>query len=124
MPGVAISDRRKQTVRKAASLEAELLKPRSGDDQMSTLRMRLAGKGPSPIETATKNETIERVRQALEKLEPAERALLVMRDVDGMDYAEMAQVLEVPLGTLKSRLFRARMALRSIIEQMESGQAQ
>lgn len=117
---LAISDRRKQTVRRAASLEAEVLKPRGGDDQMTTLRMRLAGKGPSPFETAQKNETIERVRMALEKLEPAERAILVMRDVDGMDYAEMAQVLEVPLGTLKSRLFRARMALRQVIEQMDS----
>lgn len=120
---VAISDRRKQTVRRAQSLEAEVLKPRSGDDQMTTLRMRLAGKGPSPFETATKKETIERVQQALSKLEPAERAILVMRDVDGMDYAEMAQVLDVPLGTLKSRLFRARMALRQVIESMESGQA-
>lgn len=117
---LAISDRRKQAVRKAVSLEAEP-KSRAGDDQMTSLRMRLAGKGPSPFETATKNETIERVRQAMEKLEPAERAILVMRDVDGMDYAEMAQVLDVPLGTLKSRLFRARMALRTVIEQMESG---
>ncbi len=118
---VAISDRRKQTVRRAASLEAEI-KPRAGDDQMSTLRMRLAGKGPSPFETATKNETIERVRIAMESLEPAERAILVMRDVDGMDYAEMANALDVPLGTLKSRLFRARMALRNVIEAMESGE--
>lgn len=117
---VAISDRRKQTVRKAASLEAET-KPRAGEDQMSSLRMRLAGNGPSPFESATKSETIQRVRQALEKLEPADRALLVMRDVDGMDYAEMAKVLEVPLGTLKSRLFRARMALRNVIEDMEAG---
>ena len=116
---VAISDRRKQAVRKAVSLEAET-RSSVGDDQMTSLRMRLAGKGPSPFETATKNETIERVRMALERLEPAERTILVMRDVDGMDYAEMASVLDVPLGTLKSRLFRARVALRTIIETMES----
>jgi RNA polymerase sigma-70 factor (ECF subfamily) len=36
----------------------------------------------------------------------------VMRDIEGFDYEQMAEVLELPLGTLKSRLFRARLALR------------
>jgi RNA polymerase sigma-70 factor (ECF subfamily) len=39
-----------------------------------------------------------------------------MRDLEGFDYRQMADVLGLPLGTLKSRLFRARMALRDLLE--------
>jgi RNA polymerase sigma-70 factor, ECF subfamily len=115
---LAISRRRKETVRKASSLEAE--RGSGGDDQMSSLREQLASGGLSPLEAALKRETLERVRVALARQSDTDRALLVMRDIDGMDYAEMAKVLDVPLGTLKSRLFRARMALRSTIESMET----
>jgi RNA polymerase sigma-70 factor (ECF subfamily) len=115
----AISRRRKETVRRATSIDAEA-RNSGGDDQMSALRQRLASKAPSPVEVVQRRETAEQVRIALGRLEPQERALLVMRDVDDMDYAAMAQVLEVPLGTLKSRLFRARAALRTEVEAMEA----
>ncbi len=43
-----------------------------------------------------------------------------MRDVEGMEYAQISEVLELPLGTVKSRLFRARLALRQeLMEYME-----
>lgn len=111
----AISRQRKETVRHATSIDA-------GDgDGDGALRDRLGGRGPTPAESAVRNERVEQVRVALMRLDPDERAILVMRDVDGMEYVEMAQVLDVPLGTLKSRLFRARMALRAAIERMERG---
>ena len=115
---LVISKRRKDSVRRAMSLEAER-RDAFGDDQMSSLRQRLAGKTPGPADVAQAAETRERVRVALNRLNIDDRALLVMRDVDGMDYAQMAKVIDAPLGTLKSRLFRARMALRSTIEEME-----
>ena len=113
----AISRQRKDAVRHATSIDA----PSGGGhaDQMSSLRDRLRGDEPTPPERMERHETVERVRVALARLAPDERAILVMRDVDGMEYGEMADVLEVPLGTLKSRLFRARMAMRSAIERME-----
>lgn len=111
----AISRQRKETVRKATSIDASV-----GSDD-GALRDRLDGRGPTPMEGAIRNERVEQVRAALARLDPDERAILVMRDVDGMEYVEMAQVLDVPLGTLKSRLFRARMALRAAIERMERG---
>ena len=111
----AISRQRKEAVRHAASIDQS-----TTDD--GALRDRLSdGRGPTPAEGAIRNERVEQVRVALARLDPDERAILVMRDVDGMEYVEMAQVLEVPLGTLKSRLFRARMALRAAIERMERG---
>ena len=113
----AISRRRREYVRRSLSIDAE--RRVDDEDQMSSLRARLASSGPTPIEAAEKRETAELVRIALSRLEPQERALLVMRDVDDMDYAAMAEVLEVPLGTLKSRLFRARGALRKQMEALD-----
>jgi len=48
----------------------------------------------------------------LGRLDAEYRAVLVMRDIEGFDYQQMADILSLPLGTLKSRLFRARLALR------------
>ena len=55
---------------------------------------------------------IVQVLAALGRLDVEYRAVLVMRDIEGFDYDQMAHVLNLPLGTLKSRLFRARLALR------------
>ena len=46
------------------------------------------------------------------QLAPEARAVVVLRDIEELDYAQIAKILEVPSGTVKSRLFRARMALR------------
>jgi RNA polymerase sigma-70 factor (ECF subfamily) len=66
----------------------------------------------SPAEQAESRERHQHVLAALGRLDPEYRAVLVMRDVEGFDYQQMADVLALPLGTLKSRLFRARLALR------------
>jgi len=58
---------------------------------------------------------------ALVRLDPEPRAILVLRDVRGLDYDQIAEVLGVPVGTVKSRLFRARVALREMIEALEGG---
>jgi RNA polymerase sigma-70 factor (ECF subfamily) len=57
-------------------------------------------------------ERDQQVLSALSRLDAEYRAVLVMRDIEGFDYQQMAEVLDLPLGTLKSRLFRARLALR------------
>lgn len=65
-----------------------------------------------PCERAETRERAELVREAMQRLDDQQRALLVMRDVDGMDYQQIAELMDVPLGTIKSRIFRARLALR------------
>jgi len=104
-------------VRHAVSIDAEI-KSNTSDDQMSRLRERLESNVPSPADRAEHNERLRVVSDAMDRIEPEDRALLVMRDIDGLDYNEMASVLEVPLGTLKSRLFRARMALREMVTEL------
>src|SRR3712207_5918760 len=65
-----------------------------------------------PAERVEQRERDEAVLAALGRLDAEYRAVLVMRDIEGFDYQQMADVLGLPLGTLKSRLFRARLALR------------
>jgi len=85
------------------------------DDQASGLVDRVArdrDKGGTPPERMEKRERDQMVLAALGRLDAEYRAVLVMRDIEGFDYQQMAEVLGLPLGTLKSRLFRARLALR------------
>lgn len=61
-------------------------------------------------------EDLSAVRRALERLADEHRVILVLRDVRGLEYDQLAEVLEIPIGTVRSRLFRARRALRQAIE--------
>jgi len=61
-------------------------------------------------------EDERRVRDALQRLSPEHRAVLVLKDMDEMKYEEMAEVLQVPIGTIRSRLHRARLELKEILE--------
>ncbi len=56
------------------------------------------------------------VAHALQSLDEDQRAVVVLRDIEGFDYQEIASILQVPPGTVKSRLFRARIALQQAID--------
>src|SRR3981189_3740932 len=56
------------------------------------------------------------VRRAVEKLDPIDREILLLREFEQLSYAEIADLLELPLNTVRSRLFRARTALRNLLE--------
>ncbi|HYD00666.1 MAG TPA: sigma-70 family RNA polymerase sigma factor [Phycisphaerales bacterium] len=78
----------------------------------------LAHREPNPVERVSHEQTRQMVTAALATIEPEQRALLVLRDAKGLDYHQIAQVLDVPVGTIKSRIFRARLALREACEQL------
>lgn len=59
------------------------------------------------------------VRQALEKLDAGEREILMLREYEQLSYAEIAQLLHLPVNTVRSRLFRSRMALKNYLEPAE-----
>ncbi len=58
---------------------------------------------------------VQQVREALARLEPQQREIVMLREYEGLSYDEIARVLEVPVGTVRSRLFRAKMALRELL---------
>ena len=70
----------------------------------------------SPLRQLESKELLARLQQCLDKLPPAWRAVLALRDVDALAYDEIARVLEVALGTVRSRLARARMALKECLQ--------
>jgi len=76
---------------------------------------------PAPEEVrepATENssEAALWVRQALEKLDESEREILMLREYEQLSYAEIGELLKLPVNTVRSRLFRARMALKEWLE--------
>jgi RNA polymerase sigma-70 factor (ECF subfamily) len=70
----------------------------------------------SPADAVAGDDLRDRVRAALAQLPADTRELLVMREFQGLDYDAIAEALEVPLGTVKSRLSRARADLRALLE--------
>lgn len=73
-------------------------------------------KQETPLADMEKRETIQRILAALEKLEDHQRVIVVLRDIEGMSYEQISDVLQLEAGTVKSRLSRARMALRELLQ--------
>lgn len=113
-----VSHRRKAAVRHASSLETSHMAGEHAGWQGLKLSLEDSSE-PEPGSSVEQSERRRRVIVALNRLEPEVRALLVLRDVQDLDYDQIAQVLDVPVGTVKSRLFRARAALREHMEQDE-----
>ena len=110
---LAISQLRKLQRVRTFSLDRGSPNGQGRDDQAAGLVDRVArDKGELPPQRMERKERDEAVLAALGRLDADYRAVLVMRDVEAFDYQQMADILDLPLGTLKSRLFRARLALR------------
>lgn len=64
-------------------------------------------------------EQEQRLYRALARLSPEHRTVLVMKELEGQKYEDMAEMLAVPIGTIRSRLHRARLELRELLERDE-----
>ncbi len=97
------------------SLEART--DRGQDDKKQLLKDFLSDdSSPDPAAVAQNKELCEMALKALMKLDDAQRTVIVLRDIEGMNYAQIARVLDIELGTVRSRLSRARSNLRDIME--------
>lgn len=65
-----------------------------------------------PADTIEQKEIQQRVQKALNSLEPDDAAIILLRDMQDVPYDEVARMLDLPVGTVKSRLYRARQALK------------
>ncbi len=77
---------------------------------------RLADNKPSPHQHAAAREIERMVQQALTKISPELREAVILRDLQDLDYKEIAQVLRIPEGTVKSRISRGRAELARLLE--------
>jgi RNA polymerase sigma-70 factor, ECF subfamily len=103
--------RRTRNQRSTDSLDA-------GWDEADELRPidRLMASGPSPHEKAAQKELAMMVQGALAKVSIELREAVILRDLQDMDYKEIAQVLGIPEGTVKSRISRGRAELARLLE--------
>jgi len=72
----------------------------------------LVSRLPRPDRLAEGRQMEAIIQEALAALDPEQRELIVLRDIQGMSYSEMERIVGLPLGTIKSRLHRARMSLK------------
>lgn len=107
----AIDHIRREKVRSTASLDAE---PEEG----TPLRERVAAKGSSAAEDAVSAERAGQVRQAVESLPDGFREVVLLREWDDLAYEEIAERLDLSVGTVKSRLFRARAMLEKRLKSL------
>jgi RNA polymerase sigma-70 factor (ECF subfamily) len=77
---------------------------------------RLVASGPSPHESAAQKELAKMVQNALARVSVELREAVILRDLQDMDYKEIAQVLGIPEGTVKSRISRGRAELARLLE--------
>lgn len=96
----AISRRRQRRPEQSVEQTRELL----GDEPLDP--------GDLPEEQLERRERAAQVHEALGQLAAEHRAILVLREMEGCSYEQIAEVLDVPVGTVRSRLHRARLQLR------------
>ncbi|HET8943350.1 MAG TPA: sigma-70 family RNA polymerase sigma factor [Dehalococcoidia bacterium] len=100
---------RRRRARPAVSLD----EPHGADER----RLDVRDSGPAPQERAEHRELAEALQDALTRLPPDQRLAIVLADVHGLDYSEVAEITACSLGTVKSRISRGRRQLRLILRE-------
>jgi RNA polymerase sigma-70 factor (ECF subfamily) len=85
-------------------------------ERRKVLRSSELGQTAPEPETGGAPESVLWVRQAMEKLDASDREILMLREYEQLSYFEIAELLRIPVNTVRSRLFRSRLALKSYLE--------
>ncbi|MFN9601905.1 MAG: RNA polymerase sigma factor, partial [Planctomycetota bacterium] len=88
-------------------------------DSDETMVQRLSSQEVGPEERAMLNETSSRMREAVRQLSPSTQQLIQLAFYQGLKYADIAEILEIPVGTVKSRVFTAMRKLNEIWLRMQ-----
>ncbi len=107
---LVISARRKRSRAKVVSIDATTEDADGGGPR--SLADQLDSDERTPVEQASEQERQSLVLAALATLDEEQRCIVTLRDLESLGYGEIADILNVPVGTVKSRLHRARLALR------------
>lgn len=108
------------------AFNSALTNKRKQKNDLSIDQTRESG-GPEPVDSIggpdegmLQDERVQSVRKALKLLSEDHREILVLREMEECAYEDIAQILDISIGTVRSRLSRARTALRNVLEEMES----
>jgi len=74
------------------------------------------GLGTAELNTDRTPDSVLWVRQAMERLDASDREILMLREYEQLSYSDIAELLRIPVNTVRSRLFRSRLALKSYLE--------
>ncbi len=107
---------RKNRLERASDSMDEGWEQAPGDQEGLRMSDRMASHAPSPHDQAAKQELGRMVQAALAKVSPELREAVILRDLQDMDYKEIASVLHIPEGTVKSRISRGRAELARLLE--------
>ncbi|MDE2090067.1 MAG: RNA polymerase sigma factor [Gammaproteobacteria bacterium] len=83
------------------------------DEMQDSMSQALSDPQPGPEEAHARRETADRVRKAVAALPPGQRQVLTLVDLEEFSYGEVAEILDIPIGTVMSRLCRARRSLKA-----------
>lgn len=105
----AISHKR----RKKVEVSVDQSRERSGEEPEDS--------GDAPDDRLQREERVGQVRAALDLLSEEHRAILVLREMEGCCYESISDILDLPIGTVRSRLHRARLQLRDHLQEVLQG---
>ena len=94
--------------------QARRFQPSAGTEEMETMNL-TEDKIPNPYRAAEQAEAARFLREGLNKLSPELKEAIVLRDLEGMPYQEIAEMLTIPEGTVKSRINRGRLELAKLL---------
>ncbi len=97
--------------------------PQLRDDEQDTLLHEPVDPGEPPGEQLLRVERAHQVRQALATLTEEHRAIMVLRELEGCDYQTIAEILGISVGTVRSRLHRARSEMRAQLKTLQPWQS-
>lgn len=119
---LSLTHRRRAKTRRTTSLDSAAVESQNQADPLT--RLRKEAQTEDPIDSAARKELQRAAAEGLASLDETQRAIIVLRDIEGFDYDDISAILEVPRGTVKSRLHRARAALRDALVQSGALRAQ
>ena len=107
---VCLDFKRRQSRRPRSSLTVE-------DDEGESVELDIADESQSPETLLERKLTRDAVRRGLQELPPEQRQILLLREIQGLSYEEIGEVMDLEPGTVKSRIFRARKKLCAFLLQ-------
>lgn len=89
------------------------------DDPQETFRDRIDAREPSPAEVAARMETVDALHRAIQRLPEEHRMVVILSEIHGLRYEEIGEILNIPVGTVKSRMHNAIGRLKDLLKNVK-----